>query len=116
MKMISLILALFTFSSYAQTPRAVCATPMDCWQVEQAKKAEAIRVKKEQDEAAYRQQQLDIQAAQLREMQAQREVMENELAIQRAEREEQKQAEEAQQLEAQEKAEEQALQKEEAAQ
>lgn len=90
--MIALLFTLISFSSLAQTPQ--CATPMDCYQVQEAKRAEAVRIKKEQDEAAYRQQQLDLQAAQLQEMRAQREVMERELEIQKLEREETLQAEE----------------------
>ena len=65
---------LFPLSSFAQ----LCATPMDCYQVEQRKKEEAIRLKKEREEAQFRQQQLELQEAQLRELQEQREILEEE--------------------------------------
>lgn len=73
------ILILFTSLSRA----AVCTTtPTQCFEMEQRKNAEAIRLKQEREEATFRQQQLELQNAQLREMQEQRAVMEEDLASQ----------------------------------
>lgn len=58
---------------------------MDCYQVEQEKKAEQIRLKQEREDAAFRAQQLRIQEAQLQELQAQRQVMEEDLKLRQEE-------------------------------
>lgn len=72
-----LILSLLLLSSYSQAQN--CATPTQCYEMNQQRKADAIRIKQEREEAAYRQKQIEIQNAQLSEMQEQRAVMEEEL-------------------------------------
>lgn len=73
-----MIVFLTPLLAYPQN-RPACATPMDCYQVEQSRKAEAIRQKKDHEEAIFRQEQLELEAAQLRELQEQRAVLEDEL-------------------------------------
>jgi hypothetical protein len=76
-KLISLFLIL-PLTGHPATPE-VCATPMDCYQVKERERLEEIRLKKEQEEAVFRQLQLELEAAQLRELQEQRAVLEEEL-------------------------------------
>lgn len=72
---LSFILFLFPLSVLAQP----CATPTQCYELEQQKKQETIRLKAEREEAQFRQQQLQLEEAQLKEMQEQRAVLEEEL-------------------------------------
>lgn len=78
MKTLAMIICLTPLVAYSQN-RPLCATPMDCYQVKEKQRMEEIRLKEAQEEAVFRQQQLELEAAQLREIQEQRAVLEEEL-------------------------------------
>lgn len=81
-KTLTLILFTTTFYSEAQIDGPTCGTPLGCYELRRQEKAEALRLKEDREEAAFRQRQLELENAQLRELQEQRAVLEEELASQ----------------------------------
>ncbi len=86
MKTLIAIIILLPSITFAQQPMN-CVSPINCYEIQQEEKADAIRFKQQREEANFRARQLDIQEAQLRELQQQRAVMEEELEMKEEETE-----------------------------